>query len=167
MTWQIKKLGRISNMDIKKNIRIALDLLFKNDAFLLKESVHERSIAHKLAEYLQQQFLDWHVDCEYNKHGISTKKLPRECDDKHKGCVYPDINIHHRNADNNLIVFEIKPRKSDSVNECDHVKLVEFTKPDGDYQYYLGVFVGFDALNEPQIVWYQDGEIIKIFGREN
>lgn len=158
MNWQTKKLGEIDIVEIKRNIRIALGLLYKNDAFLLEKSVHERSIAHKLAEYLQQQFLDWHVDCEYNKHGISTKMLPRECEGEHKEYVYPDINIHHRNTNDNLVIFEIKPSKSDSVNECDHVKLVEFTKNGGDYKYRLGVFIGFDGLNDPQIVFYQDGK---------
>ena len=160
MNWQTKKLGEIDMAEIKRNIRIALGLLYKNDTFLLEESVHERSIAHKLAEYLQQQFPDWHVDCEYNKHGISVKKLPRECRNEHKDNVYPDINIHHRNTDDNLVIFEIKPNKSSTVNECDEIKLVEFTKHGGDYRYSLGVFIGFDGLNEPQIVFYQDGKKI-------
>ena len=160
--WQTKRLGEISTVQIKERIRIALGLLYKNDYFLFEESVHERSIAHKLAEYLQQQFPDWHVDCEYNRHGISVKKLPRECVGKHKENVYPDINIHHRNTDDNLVIFEIKPNKSNSVVECDDVKLVEFTKSSGDYKYILGVFIGFDSLEEPQIEFYRNGKIIKL-----
>jgi len=160
--WQTKILGEISKEQIKEKIRVALGLLFKSDCFLLDNSVHERSIAHKLAEYLQQQFPDWHVDCEYNKHKIFAKKLLRECKGENKEWVYPDINIHHRNTDDNLVVFEIKPNKSNVVNKCDHVKLIEFTKNDGDYKYSFGVFVGFDSLNEPQIVFYRDGEIVEL-----
>ncbi len=157
--WQTKKLGEISDAEIKRNICIALDLLYKDDAFLLEKSVHERSIAHKLAEYLQRQFPGWHVDCEYNKHGILTKILPRECRGEHQEYVYPDINIHRRNTDCNLVIFEIKPNKSNSVNECDNAKLIEFTRHDGPYKYRLGVFIGFDRLNEPQVVFYEDGKI--------
>lgn len=160
--WQIKKLGKIDSRNIKKNIRIAFNLLFKNDAFLLEKSAHERSITHKLAEYLQQQFIDWHVDCEYNRHGILIKILPRECNGKNEKYVYPDIIIHHRNTDNNLVVFEIKLKKLDTVDVCDNKKLIEFTKHSGKYRYTLGVFIGFDGLNEPQIVFYQDGNIIEL-----
>jgi hypothetical protein len=151
----------ISGEEIKKHLHIALGLLFKNDAFLLEHSAHERSIAHKLAEYLQQQFPDWHVDCEYNLHGIDTKKLPRECNGQYQERVFPDINIHHRNTDHNLIVFEVKPYPAREVDECDDIKLKEFTKDSGDYKYSLGVFIAFNGLNEPQIVFYRNGEVIK------
>ena len=36
---------------------------------------NERSLTHKLAEYLQCEFPDWHVDCEYNRHGLDVKRL--------------------------------------------------------------------------------------------
>ena len=45
------------------------------DLFLLRGNVHERSVTHKLAEYLQQEFLDWNVDCEYNRKGVKPKKM--------------------------------------------------------------------------------------------
>lgn len=154
MTW---KRENISEDEIKRKIQISLGLLYKNDSFLLEESVHERSVTHKLAEYLQQQFLDWHVDCEYNKHGISSKKLPRDCEDVHKEFVFPDIVIHHRNSDDNLVVIEAKPSKSDIVNDCDNIKLIEFTKQNGEYKYLLGMFIGFDGINEPQLEFYQNG----------
>jgi hypothetical protein len=35
---------------------------------------------------------------------------------------------------------------------------VEFTKLDGAYHYQLGLFIGFDELREPQLVWFQDGQ---------
>src|SRR4030042_3754738 len=52
--------------EIEYKIKIALGILFKNDSFLLEKDVNERSISHKLAEYLQEQFPDYDVDCEYN-----------------------------------------------------------------------------------------------------
>jgi hypothetical protein len=55
---QITNQNKVGDLEIKKNLYAAINLLFKNDSFLLKESVNERSITHKLAEYLQQQFPD-------------------------------------------------------------------------------------------------------------
>lgn len=156
--WPTKKLEKISDSEIKARFFVAFDQLFENDALLLKNGAHERSVAHKLAEYLQQQFSGWHVDCEYNRHGISTKKLPRECDDQHKEYVYPDIIAHHRGYNSNLLVVEIKPSKSDDVDKCDHVKLIEFTRTGGEYKYQLGLFIGFDGINKPKIVWYKSGQ---------
>ena len=151
----------ISDLEIKKKLWIAINLLFKNDSFLLEESVHERSIAHKLAEYLRQQFPDWHVDCEYNKDGISTKLLPRQCEDTYKKYVYPDIIVHHRNTEDNLVLFEMKTNGSESklVDKCDNVKLIEFTKINGDFKYQLGIFIGFNGLHKPLIAVYKNGQM--------
>ena len=159
MSYPTEKLREVSDDEIKARFFASFDRLFKNDAFLLENGAHERSIAHKLAEYLQQKFSGWHVDCEYNLHGVNTKMLPRECNNEHKEYVYPDVIVHHRGYDSNLLVIEIKPRKSKKVDECDNAKLVAFTRQDGDYKYQLGLFIGFDRLNEPQVVWYKNGKI--------
>ena len=87
--------------------------------------------------------------------------MPRHCGDVYKEYVYPDINIHHRNTDHNLAVFEIKTDGSELVNECDNVKLIEFTKINGDYRYQLGVFICFNGLHEPQIALYRNGQMKK------
>lgn len=89
-----------SEDEIRKRTRIALGILQKNDFFLLVKGVNERSIAHKFAEYLQEQFPDWNVDCEYNRKGIKPKKLEgiRECDQhRNTNRVFPDIVVHQRN----------------------------------------------------------------------
>lgn len=161
VNWSTEKLAVISKEEMRLRFLVALDQLFKNDAFLLENGAHERSIAHKLAEYLQQQFPDWHVDCEYNRHGLYPKRIPgiENCEaDRSSDLVLPDIIIHHRNTDDNLLVIEIKPRKTKIVDECDDAKLSAFTDQGGDYKYRLGLFIGFDGLNEPQLVWYEDGK---------
>ena len=45
----------------------ALQTFFIKDRYLLDNDVHEVTISHKLAEYLQYQFPDMNVDCEYNR----------------------------------------------------------------------------------------------------
>lgn len=160
MTWPTKKLREISDDEIKSRFFVTLDQLFKNDAFLFESGANERSIAHKLAEYLQHQFNGWHVDCEYNRHGLDPKRISgiESCEvEKSSNLVLPDIIIHHRDADDNLIVIEIKSNKSDNVDKCDDAKLKEFTKLNGDYKYQIGLFIGFNELCEPWIVWYKDG----------
>lgn len=160
--WPTKKLREISDDEIKSRFFVALDQLFKNDAFLFEGDVHEKSISHKLAEYLQQESPGWHVDCEYNRHGLHKKRIPgiENCEaDRSSDLVLPDIIVHHRNTHDNLFVVEIKPRKNKTVDQCDNAKLSAFTNQDGDYKYQLGLFIGFDKLNEPQIVWYKNGKI--------
>jgi len=104
---------------VKKRIEIALETLRVNDNYLLKNDVNERSIAHRLAVYLEHRFgKRYDVDCEYNKNcenDIDRKAIDvlyrqleeflpdgsrlRENDDTTSSihrAVYPDIIIHKR-----------------------------------------------------------------------
>jgi|SRR5579875_1683852 hypothetical protein len=149
----------VSPDEVKDRVGQAINMLRTRDGFLLEHRAHERSITHKLAEYLQSEFPDYNVDCEYNLHGSLPKRLLRECEGNDQELVYPDIVVHQRGNDNsNLLVVEAKPRRQSNVPECDRIKLEEFTKLDGNYRYQLGLFIGFDGLNEPQLVWFTGGE---------
>ena len=44
--------------DIKNSLQKAIKKLKQKDCLLLKNDANERSISHKLAEYLQQEFQD-------------------------------------------------------------------------------------------------------------
>lgn len=149
---------------LKENLQTAIDRLIKNEAFLLKSRANERSLSHKLAEYLQTLFPNFNVDCEYNKKGLDTKVLDgiRECSEQKKtDRVYPDIIIHKRNYDNNnLMVIEIKTISEDE--NCDFEKLKRFTRLDGKYEYQLGVFIRFQQTKPPIIKYYQNGEECEI-----
>ena len=144
----------------------ALSEFFRKDACLLDLRVNERSITHKLAEYLQREFGDCDglkVDCEYNKHGIAVKRLnvdlvrvELECTETHCAkapMVYPDIIVHERGCDsNNLLVIEVKKSNALIASNaiCDQAKLREFTKPkpEGEYGYKLGLFLEFCVGNQ-------------------
>jgi hypothetical protein len=144
--------------ELEAVVSTSLRRLFEKDAFLLEHGVHERSVTHKLAEYIQQELPSLNVDCEYNKHGLSTKRLPRIVNHTNKELVYPDISVHLRGNDgSNLLVIEAKPKRTAIVPEFDDIKLQEFTKSDGDYKYRVGLFIGFNKLATPQLVWYNDG----------
>lgn len=144
--------------EIEKKVYVAIGVLFKNDLFLLENDVSERSVSHKLAEYFQTQFPEWHVDCEYNRKGNATKILQniKNCSDEIRtDRVYPDIIVHQRNTKNNLLVIEIKTNNQDPV--CDIEKLKLFTS-ENDYTYSFGLFIKFNMTNEPIFRWFKGGE---------
>lgn len=131
--------------EIIGKVNLALDLFYEKDAHLIDINVHERSIAHKFAEYLQLLFPDYNVDCEYDRHGKYTKKLEgiTECSiERTTDRILPDIIIHKRGDDKkNLVVFEIKSKSN--ATPCDIKKLELLTKKSGEFKYKFGFFVQF------------------------
>jgi len=157
----MKQKTKFKKTEILKKLRSAIRTLFKQDAFLLEHNANERAVSHKLAEYLQQQFPDYNVDCEYNRDGSDIKKLDgfRECESNKTDRVLPDILVHIRGHDeDNLIVIEIKTNLNNE--SCDTKKLELFTKQDGSYKYDYGFFIRFNGLNT-ELRLFQDGEEIK------
>lgn len=159
---------KYSELEVKEKVEIALGMLLKNDAFLLEHDVNERSISHKLAEYLQQLFPDYHVDCEYNRDQDVPKVIMNYWD-KINGrdkLVYPDIIIHKRNTDDNLVVIEIK--KSTNTNledrDFDSIKLKAYLSRGDKYCYSHGIFIDFycgkDFFKQPSVKFFtNEGQI--------
>lgn len=57
----------------------ALDSLLSNDAYLLVKNLHEQAITHRLGIYLQEQFPEWNVDCEWDRNlGERNSIRPKE-----------------------------------------------------------------------------------------
>lgn len=70
---------------VESRVEEALDIYLKEDSYLLNVNANERSITHKLAEYLQQEFPGYNVDCEYNKdvdNRGKTKEIKIENEEK-------------------------------------------------------------------------------------
>lgn len=148
----------ITERNLKINVKKSLDLLLKNDIYLLRNNINERTISHKLAEYLQQIFPEWNVDCEYNRnHGkIKIVRLPpQECktNDLEARTVFPDIIIHHRNTDDNLLVIEMKKSTNTQGIEFDRTKLNAY-KTELHYKYTL--FIMFNIRNIENITYCCD-----------
>jgi hypothetical protein len=146
--WPIE-FYEISDEEIKKKVEICIRQLFKNDYHLLEIGANERSISHKLAEYLQQQFPDWHVDCEYNRHGIEIKKLGEIR-------VYPDIIVHLRNTPFNLLVIEFKCSNENYKGDIE--KLKKFTDQNGEFKYKLGLFLKILDQEIKEMIWFKNGQ---------
>ena len=149
---------------INKKVTKALRKLRKKDSSLLEIDVNERTISHKLAEYLQEEFPKLHVDCEYNRHGGLTKllDLPKDqinWDDIESKTVFPDIVIHKRKIDSrNLLVIEIKKSSNKVKREFDINKIIGLTI--NTYNYKFGLFVEFNVDDcGHSLKWYKKGKL--------
>jgi hypothetical protein len=114
-------------LEVLEKIMIAYLKLLKNDSYLLEVDANERSITHRFAIYLEDEFPDYNVDCEYNRNDTDIKKI--ELISKQyisatdaKGntvSVYPDMIIHHRGTNNNFIVIEAKKTANNNNNDME------------------------------------------------
>jgi hypothetical protein len=147
------------------------------DSELIIRNVNERSITHKLAEYLQPLVPNFHVDCEYNrnqerpKYILTLERRRRESVDRaalisddedvadgalKRSSTYPDIIVHERNSnEQNKLIIEVKVEPANGDEDWDLDKLKAFTEQDGanGYRYTHGVFVALTVDNEQKAVW--------------
>lgn len=118
--------------DIEAKVDAAIERLFERDAQLIEIDVNERSISHRLALYLQDEFPEWDVDCEYNRKGHNEVKrldlpvIQIASNDTEAKTVFPDIIVHHRTTDDNLLVIEMKKTTSQVSSDADFQKLKVF-----------------------------------------
>ena len=148
-----KKMDLTANQ-VKEKVSAAIELLIRKDSHLLKIDANERSITHRLALYLQDAFGGWDVDCEYNRNRYDTKKLiigddvriavePIQTDDEEGKTVYPDIIVHHRGTDQNLLVVEVKKMTSHVPKNFDFSKLREYKRQFGySHALFLNLITG-------------------------
>lgn len=161
----------ISRDAVEQKLKDAIKLFEDQDKYLLTEDINERSITHKLAEYLKQQFQGWDVDCEYNRNVGQVKKLENLekeikknqsaeslARDTQGRTVFPDIIVHKRGRGHedkgNLLVIEVK-KSSSSVSEEHDLKKLQGYKEELGYQYavFLKAEVGKDSkFNVPKFI---------------
>jgi len=140
----------ISPCEIRKKVEKSIKLLLKNDSSLLYYNAHEISITHKLAEYLQLEFPELNVDCEYNRNGHEsvkkladwTKKHEEELDkdQNNEKNVFPDIIVHQRGKRDNLLVIEVKKSVNNDNGDSDKDKIQAFRD---ELEYDYGLFINF------------------------
>lgn len=144
----------MNKREIRKRFDCALRNFYRKEAKLVEYKVSERALTHKLAEHLQKLFPRHNVDCEYNKVGDGDPKrlyllmmggapeCPRDCDrcPNNKCVIFPDIIVHRRGTEDNLLVIEAKTAWCRRSLERDHEKLSALTAS-GQYHYQLGLAV--------------------------
>lgn len=142
---------------VRWKIQQALKTLHAKDQYLLDRQVHERTIAHRLAIYLENEFPGWHVDCEYNRMGGDAKRIGDQlcdcgsCRSDPNALVYPDIIVHCRGSNQNLLVIELK--KSQNSTECDKIKLCHY-KTELKYCFALSLSVSVNP-GDDALVWIE------------
>lgn len=139
------------------NANEAPSLLAPNDRGV---AIHERTIVHRLAYYLEQRMrADGAptivcVDCEYNRFGTGTKylqqmeayadiilKAERKLTNDGELSILPDLIVHERGAAGpNYLVIEVKKdsNASEGAVDLDRVKLDCLTARYRGFEYVLG-----------------------------
>ena len=162
-------------MDIEEIIAClnrAKEKLLLKDSYLLVNNAHDRTISQRLAVYLTEEFKEYDVDCEYNhvwgykkyKHieiliskcrSLNKKIHPKIEEQIKEGTltedslieleIYPDIIIHKRGSNDNLVVIECKKdyKLNPKDREYDEYKLSCCLG--SELNYYCGFFILFET----------------------
>ena len=133
----------------------AKNKFLKEEKEIIKIDVNERTLSTRLmfhlqtlllSEIYQESYKEYSVDCEYNRRKEIVKILPkeyRELEKKDKQ-IYPDIILHQRNSEKNLMIIEMKKTYSSDEggkNENrDRLKFLTSLRKENKYKYLLGVY---------------------------
>lgn len=142
----------MNKKQITEIIDSSLDELFLKDKAILFESydLHERSIVHRLAMYMETHFskFDYYVDVEYNRMrnnygedvigNVIGKAIDFEKSGEGSSYVYPDLIVHKRDTENNLLEVEVKMKWKNKLKELDYLKINEYVNQLG---YKFGVYL--------------------------
>lgn len=136
---------------VHEALKKAILTLQKNDYHLLAIDCHERSIAHRLAIYIEKQFSDFHVDCEYNRETSNPKKVSSENNEDPKS-VFPDIIVHIRGTDTNILAIEVKKTSnSKATDDHDNQKLKRYHS---ELNYMYTSYIVVDTTDQIGNVYY-------------
>ena len=154
---------------IEAHLSSSIDQLIRDDLFLLKYDVHERTIAHRLAVYLEDWFVGFHVDCEYNNDLDSEsgrKEIYYSSTPSEVSKVLPDIIVHHRGVNgpkHNILVIELKKRNcAPDDEERDQERLCKYTAcgEEDHLSFARGALVVLGVKNDAgqySVEWFEEG----------
>jgi hypothetical protein len=146
-----------------KKVVAALGEFYAREASLLDKDAGERALAHRLAVHVEGQFSGWEVDCEYDRLGERTLRLPHgtivSSDEHMAKSVYPDIVVHQRDIPNNLLAIEMRKATNHLPIEHDRQKLVAMTDPHIWFAYGIGILLIISRRNVSDCEVYVAGHI--------
>ena len=123
----------------------ALQEFYRRETFLFERDLGERTLTHRLAVHIEKQFPGWDVDCDYNRLGERTLRLPHgtivSTDDPFGKSIYPDIVVHQREIPNNLLAIEVRKSANHQPPEHDRHKLRALTDPHLWFAYGIGLYI--------------------------
>lgn len=115
---------------IKNIVENGIKTLYRRDAQLVNDEIHEQSISAKLMCYIQCQLPEWDVDVEYNRQGKNRGPKTDDKENKRK----PDIIIHKRGEKGpNLAVILVKCSWNEDLREKDESAVLSL-KTKHDYK---------------------------------
>lgn len=135
------------NIDVNK----LLNEFIIEEHELLEVDISEQAISNRLGRKFESVSQEWSVDCEYNRdHGaIKTLKYAlSENGDIEERKVTPDVIVHRRNTNDNLLAIEVKKVNNRENRFKDKAKLKAFREQLG-YKYTL--FVDLETGGNPSI----------------
>jgi hypothetical protein len=149
--------------EIRLRVETALKQLSVLDRHLLANDANERALRHRLAVQLEKHFDHWDVDCEYDIFEADPKRLAELersltiavmgkplARDTFGLSVYPDIIIHHRKTDENLLALEVRKSSSPVPDEVDRAKLAAWKSEPVGFRYAALVRLDTgDTVGEP------------------
>ena len=168
----------------------AKEKFLKDEKEIIRIDINERTLSARLMFHLQtilledelyrEKYKTYSVDCEYNRINEIEYKILKVCEyiEKTKNFeevdkkVYPDIIVHKRNENNNLIVIEMKKANSYiKKKENDKNRLKAMTNPRklNNFNYTLGIYFEVDTTgnNNHIIEFFVNGKEYKIENRIN
>lgn len=123
----------------------ALLEFYAQEKYLLEKDLGERALTHRVAVHVERIFLGWEVDCDYDRLGERTLRLPHgtivSTDDHLSKSIYPDIVVHQRAIPNNLLAIEVRKLTNHQPIEHDQHKLQALTDPHLWFAYWFGLLV--------------------------
>lgn len=147
-SWEVKLLDEAPSGIPADAVISAIQQLLQVDRELLIRDVNERAITARLADHLRPRFPGWEVDCEYNRNDRDVKRADG-------GVVVPDVVVHRRGTDDNLLVIEVKKSNSTESDERDLEKLRAYRALPLTYRaaLFLKVVVGPNGPDVQAIQW--------------
>jgi hypothetical protein len=123
----------------------ALGEFYARETYLFEKDLGERALTHRLAVHLEKQFEGWDVDCDYDRLGERTLRMPKgstvSTDDHIGKSIYPDIVVHRRTVPENLLAVEVRKSTNHQPPEHDQHKLRALTDPHLWFAYRIGVYL--------------------------
>lgn len=173
--------------ELREKVLSCINLLFERDSYLLINNLNEKTIAHRLAVYLENDFKGFDIDCEYNGYVTAHNNrkyikilkekaielgISKDNNNNNRDIVtrkiFPDIIVHKRGDNfNNLLIIEIKKSTSNEPYEWDFEKLKRYTSNEyqNDLEYQFGAFIELLIDSEKpmfKITWVKEGNEFQI-----
>ncbi len=115
----------------------AVGQLFERDRKLLEIDVGERTVAERLARYLEPRFAGYNINVEYNRMGDAPKRVAWN---EKADLVYPDIIVHLVGTETNILVIELKKDSNPEPKDDDILKLKAYRQ---ELHYLHALFIRF------------------------